>query len=123
MKNKTLLGEVLLSFLLIALASLCLRPLEQMWMPTMYSSLVLLALAIVFIFLTIFIWKENVRDERENQHRLMAGRFGFLVGAGILVAGIIIQTIHERLDSWLLVALVAMILAKICGHLYYQSKN
>ena len=94
-----------------------------MWMPSMYSSLILIALAVVFIFLAIFIWKENVRDERENQHRLMAGRFGFLVGAGTLVAGIIIQTLHEQLDSWLLVALIAMIIAKIGGHVYYQSKN
>lgn len=122
MKNK-ISSEVIFSFLLIALAVLFLQPLEKLWMPTMFSTMVFIGFVVVFIVLAIFIWKEKARDEREDQHRLLAGRVGFLVGAGMLVAGIIIQTLRHSLDSWLLVTLCAMVLGKLLARWYSQLKN
>lgn len=122
MKNKTFI-EPMLAVLLILLAALCLQPLQTFWMPTMASSLILVTLLAVFILFAVYIWKEEARDEREDQHRLTAGRNGFLVGAGLLVAGIILQTVRHQLDSWLILTLVGMVVTKLITRWYYQRKN
>ncbi len=92
-------------------------------MPTMASSFILVTLLAVFILFAVYIWKEEARDEREDQHRLTAGRNGFLVGSGLLVAGIILQTVRHQLDSWLIITLVGMVAAKLITRWYYQVKN
>lgn len=122
MKNKALI-EPLLAVLLILLAALCFQPLQTIWMPTMASSFILVTLLAVFILFAVYIWKEEARDEREDQHRLTAGRNGFLVGSGLLVAGIILQTVRHQLDSWLILTLVGMVAAKLITRWYYQIKN
>lgn len=122
MKNKTFI-EPLLAVLLILLAALCFQPLQTTWMPTMASSFILVTLLAVFILFAVYIWKEEARDEREDQHRLTAGRNGFLVGSGLLVAGIILQTVRHQLDSWLIITLVGMVAAKLITRWYYQVKN
>ncbi len=121
MKNKLLI-EPLLACLLIVLAVLCFRPLQVVWMPTMASSVILLALIAAFVSFAVFIWKEEARDEREDHHRLTAGRNGFLVGAGLLVAGIILQTLRHQVDSWLILTLVGMVITKVVTRLYQQAK-
>lgn len=122
MKNKSF-TEPLLAFLLILLATLCFQPLQTIWMPMMASSFVLVAFVAVFVSFAVFIWKEEARDEREDQHRLTAGRNGFLVGAGLLVAGIILQTVRHELDSWLVVTLIGMIISKLATRWYTQAKG
>ncbi len=122
MKNKPFI-EPVLAVLLILLAALCLQPLQTTWMPTMASSFILVTLLAVFILFAVYIWKEEARDEREDQHRLTAGRNGFLVGAGLLVAGIILQTVRHQLDSWLILTLVGMVVTKLITRWYYQRKN
>lgn len=89
----------------------------------MASSFILVTLLAVFILFAVYIWKEEARDEREDQHRLTAGRNGFLVGAGLLVAGIILQTVRHQLDSWLILTLVGMVVTKLITRWYYQRKN
>jgi heme/copper-type cytochrome/quinol oxidase subunit 2 len=122
MKNNSF-TEPLLAFLLILLAALCFQPLQTIWMPMMASSFVLVAFVAVFVSFAVFIWKEEARDERENQHRLTAGRNGFLVGAGLLVAGIILQTVRHELDSWLVVTLIGMVISKLATRWYTQAKG
>jgi cobalamin synthase len=122
MKNKPFI-EPVLAVLLILLAALCFQPLQTTWMPTMASSFILVTLLAVFILFAVYIWKEEARDEREDQHRLTAGRNGFLVGAGLLVAGIILQTVRHQLDSWLILTLVGMVVTKLITRWYYQRKN
>ncbi len=92
-------------------------------MPTMFSSMVLIGLVVTFMIFAIFIWREKSEDEREDQHRLAASRAGFLVGAGLLVIGIIVQTINHDIDEWLLIALSGMILSKLLTRLYNQVQN
>lgn len=123
MKNNSFIAHLVLSLILIAFIALCFYPLQQLLMPTMFSSIILIGLAIVFVIFAIFVWREKPQDEREEKHRLIAGRVGFLVGAGILVAGIVIETLKHELDSWLLLTLAAMILGKLLATLYYQTKN
>lgn len=123
MKNKFCNTELLLSLLLLVLATLFCNPLQALWMPTMFMSGILLCFILVFILFAAFVWKERVNDEREEHHRLIAGRTGFLVGATVLVVGIIYQSLNHSLDTWLLIALGLMIVAKLLALLYSQNKN
>jgi putative Ca2+/H+ antiporter (TMEM165/GDT1 family) len=120
MKNNLLLGESVVSILLIVLLVIFLNPSRGLWMPSMLMSMVLLIFVVVFIVFAVFVWKETTRDEREEQHRQRSGRVSFLCGAACLVIGIVTQTLHGRLDPWLLGALSAMVLAKIGTRLYYH---
>ncbi len=116
-------GELIISLILVALTILFLNPLQKIWMPTMFMSMILGVFVIVFILFAAFLWKESHGDEREERHRLMAGRIGFLSGAGILVIGIIVQSLQHTLDPWLLVSLCAMVLAKLIARIYTNRTN
>ncbi len=83
----------------------------------MVHSFFLIGLVLAFCFFAVFVWKERALDEREEQQRLMTGRIGFLAGAGLLVAGIIIQTLRHELDTWLVITLSGMVLAKLLTRL------
>mgnify|MGYP006056050565 FL=1 len=120
MKNKVLVSEISLSVLLLALVSLCLEPVQVVWMPTMMANLVLLLVIVVFIAFAVFVWKEKVLDERAQLHRLTADRFGFLAGSGVLVLGVLWQTWHHASIDWLLGALVVMVLSKLAALLYQE---
>ena len=113
--------EIILSILLLTTAALFCNPLQKLWMPTMFASAILLCFLIIFILFAAFIWKEKPRDEREEANRLLAGRVGFLAGTGILVIGIIYQTLKHNLDIWLLVTLLIMILAKLIVGIYSEK--
>lgn len=121
MKNNTL-QEVIISLVLIILLILFLNPFH-FWMPNALLMMMVLGLLIVFALFAGFIWKENVRDEREGFHRMLAGRIAFLMGAATLVLGIIIQSFQHILDPWLVIALGIMILAKIIGLTYGRIKH
>ncbi len=123
MKNKQLFGESIISILLIILVVLCSNPFGKIWMPSMFMSSALMLLIVVFTAFVIFVWKEKARDEREEQHRLLAGRISFLSGAIVLVVGIVYQTYHGHTDKWLLVALCTMVAAKLIAQIYSQLKK
>lgn len=121
MKNKQLVSELSLSVLLLGLIGLCLEPVQAWWMPTMFANMVLLAVIVVFIVFAIFLWKEKALDERAELHRLVADRIAFLTGAGILVVGTLWQTWHHLENTWLLSALVGMVLVKLTALIYQES--
>lgn len=81
-----------------------------------------LALMVLFVMFSIFVWNEQARDEREQHHKMIAARIGFLVGGAVLVLGIVVQAITGHVDVWLVWALIAMILGKF-GALYYVKRN
>ena len=120
MKNKELVSTFGLSLLLLALVSLCLDPIQAKWMPTMFANMVLLAVIVAFIMFAVFIWKEKAPDERAELHRLVADRVAFLFGSGILVFGVLWQTWHHAQNTWLLGALVGMVLAKLAALVYQE---
>jgi cobalamin synthase len=123
MKNSILRSELVLSLILVGLTLLFLNPFQKLWMPTMFMSLVLLAFIVAFILLAGIIWKETTGDEREQLHRQVAGRISFLVGTGLLVTGIIVQTLQHQLDPWLLIVLCGMVITKLIARLYKDSTN
>lgn len=82
-KNK-FVAEIIVSVILIVLLLLLWKPTDSE-MPNEMLMAIVLGLIIIFSVFASFIFRENARDERESLHRLMAGRFAYLVGAGILL--------------------------------------
>lgn len=121
MKNN-LFKEIFVSLVFVVLLILFLNPFN-FWMPNELLMMMIIGLAVVFAVYAGFIWRENAKDERETLHRMLAGRMAYLVGTGILVLGIIVQSFRHELDSWLIFTLGSMILAKIFGIIYGQLKH
>ena len=109
--------EISVSAALVILLVAILNPLH-LWMPDMLHMFMLAAALVVFAMFAAFILREHAADEREGVHRMHAGRIAFLVGAGTLIAGIVYQSYIDRLDNWLVVVLVAMVISKIVAHLW-----
>lgn len=114
MKNNT---HTILAAILIILLLLILNPFG-FWMPTMAHMLVLGGTFVVFALFAVFIFRERGGDEREDAHRMLAGRIAFLVGSTALTCGILFQEYRGELDPWLIFSLVLMILAKIGSRIW-----
>lgn len=123
MKNNILRSEIALSLLLVGLTLLFLNPFQKIWMPTMFMSFIVLAFIVAFLLFAGLGWREAASDEREEQHRQFAGRISFLSGTGLLVFGIIYQSIQHRLDPWLLIVLCTMVITKLLTRLYKDTTN
>lgn len=89
-----------------------------MWMPDDVHMLTLAGVVIAAGFFAAFVLSEGRGDEREDSHRAFAGRSAFFAGSLVLVIAITVQTLNHSLDPWLLVALAAMITAKVAARLY-----
>jgi hypothetical protein len=112
--------ETIVTFALIGISVLLLNPFH-FWMPDMVVVCMLaIALGLFGIFAS-FILRETVVDERESQHRTLAGRNAFLAGAGVLTLGIVVQGYTHAVDPWLVVTLVVMILVKIGTRMWSDS--
>lgn len=121
MKNK-FLPEITVSIILIVLLILLLDPFMY-FMPTPMQLIIVAFVLIIFSSFAAFVWKEKARDEREELHINIASRFAYLSGTVILIIGIIYQIFSHSLDRWLVLALITMIIAKIIGSLYANSKH
>lgn len=122
MRGNAFFGEIVVSVLLVALLALFLNPLG-FWMPTALVMMMITALIIGVAAFAGFVWREQARDEREGLHRMLAGRAAYLAGSGVLAVGIILQSIAHALDPWLVIALAAMILAKVAGLIYGRVRH
>lgn len=117
-----LVTELLISFVLLVFLILLLHPFG-FFMPGRMHMMMLLLMTIIFVIFAGFIWKEKARDERELLHRSIAARFAFLSGMGILVGGVLAESIGKHLDPWLIVALGVMVIAKVVGLIYSQRNH
>lgn len=121
MKNK-FIKEIIISLILIVLLVLSLNP-YNIFMPNMMQMLIICIALVFFSIFTGLILKEKAEDEREEKHRGIAGRAGFLGGASVLIIAIVIETFQHTVDAWLVVALVFMILVKMGFRIYYEKTN
>jgi Ca2+/Na+ antiporter len=119
MKNN--IKETLVTLSLVVLAVLLLNPFH-FWMPDVMVMCILAIILGVFALFASFVLRENKYDEREEGHRALAGRNAFLVGAGILTLGIVVQGYTHIVDPWLVITLVAMIVVKIITRIW-SDKN
>lgn len=113
--------ETLLSVILLVLLLVLLNPLG-LWMPDSMHMMILLGVVIVFAVFSVFVYREKAQDEREVLHRFIAGRFAYLIGTSILVLGIVYEALNHVYNTWLIITLVAMILAKMIGVMYGKMR-
>ena len=78
----------------------------------------LVVVIILFGLFSAFAWRETATDERQNIHRMLAGRIAFLTGSAILMLAILVQDLAHAIDPWLVIALAGMVLAKAVGLAY-----
>lgn len=119
MKNN--LKEIIVAVFLVIIAILLLNPFH-FWMPDMMVMIMLGLLLALFATLATFIIREGKFDERDNIHRMLAGRNAFLAGSAILIIGIIIEANSHSVDFWLVLALIVMILVKLFTR-FWSDKN
>jgi hypothetical protein len=119
MKNN--FKESIVTIALIALAILLLNPFH-FWMPDMMVVAMLAATLGLFGVFASFILRESMVDERDAQHRTLAGRNAFLAGSGLLTLGIVIQGYTHTVDPWLVITLIVMVVVKI-GTRIWSDKN
>ena len=120
MKNK-ITKEIIVPLALVVLAILLLNPFH-FWMPDMMVMGMLVVLLVLFGIFASFILKERAFDERDAINRSLAGRNAFLAGSAILMLGIVIQGYKHSIDSWLVIALTAMVIVKIATR-FWSDKN
>lgn len=115
-------NEIVVAVVLILLILLFLNPLG-LWMPDTLVYMLIAGVVVLFALFAGFVWKERARDEREQLHKMIAGRLAYLAGMGVLVLGVAVQGFTlPHVDPWLLFALSAMILGKIFGFFYSRSR-
>jgi len=119
MKNN--IKESIVTLALILIAVLLLNPFG-FWMPDMVVICMLATVLALFGLLATFVMRETSLDEREYQHKSLAGRNAFLVGSGILVLGIIIQGYTHTVDPWLVFTLIGMVVTKFITRIW-SDKN
>lgn len=119
MKNN--LKETVVTVCLIVIAILLLNPFH-FWMPDMMVMGMLAISLVLFGIFASFILREKIFDERDNMHRTLAGRNAFLAGSAVLMLGIVFQGYFHKIDSWLVITLIIMIITKIATRLW-SDKN
>ncbi len=119
MKNNFI--ESIVSLGLVVTTLLLLNPFH-FWMPDMLVVCMLVGIFVMFAIFASFILREKAGDERDEQHKALAGRNAFLIGSAVLIVGISIQGYAHVVDEWLVLALIAMVITKI-GTRIWSDKN
>ncbi|MEK7152107.1 MAG: hypothetical protein AAB773_01625 [Patescibacteria group bacterium] len=122
MEHKQNIQETIVSVVFIILLFLFLNPFD-FWMPGMLLYMMIGGLVVSFALFASFIWKEQAQDEREQLHKMIAGRVGYLAGVAVLVSGVVVESIMSHVDPWLIAVLGAMIIGKIAGHVYGRRRS
>lgn len=107
---------------LIVLALFVLNPFD-FWMPTMVHMIILVLLLVIFAFFATFLYREKPEDERDSIHRMRADRVAFLVGSALLTLGIILQSLTDSVNGWLVTTLVGMVLSKLVSRIYSDRNH
>lgn len=115
--NKRNIIEIVFAIVLVVLGIILVNPMN-LWMPDMAQVFILALIVAVLGALAGLFYRETAGDEREATHRMLADRAGFLIGAIILVTGLIYQGVSHTVDYWLVIALVAMVVGKIVVRFY-----
>ncbi|MDR3571842.1 MAG: hypothetical protein P4L81_06670 [Candidatus Pacebacteria bacterium] len=116
MKNNSI-AQLVIAAVLIVVAFLLVNP-TGMSMPDSAHMLVLAIAIVACGAYAVFVVAERSGDERDETHKMMAGRTAFLVGGGILLIAIVSQSLAHSLDPWLVAALIGMVLAKASARLF-----
>lgn len=120
MKNE-FTTEVLLVSGIIAALFLALNP-WHWFMSDMFVMTLMCVASILFFLFVSFVFRERVQDEREELHRYISARLGYLGGAGVLMIIIVVQEFQHTDNDALMYALGAMLLMKVAGSIYAKKR-
>lgn len=115
MKNNVLRIVVALAF--VGLLILLTDPF-MLWMPEAGLMAVLIAAAALMCVWAGFVMYEKAGDEREEAHRMEAGRAAYLSGIAVLTIALVAQGLAHDIDPWISAALAVMVLVKLGVRLY-----
>jgi cobalamin synthase len=116
-------SEIIISIVFLILLLLFVNPF-MFWMPDAFLYMLIVGLIVVFGLFAGLVWHEHASDEREQLHRMIASRAGYIAGVTLLVVAISYQSITlGRADAWLVATVSIMILAKLAGRLYGKIKT
>jgi drug/metabolite transporter (DMT)-like permease len=112
--------ELVLSIILVLLLLFVVNP-GMILMPSMSQMSLGILLLILFVLFGAYIWREKAHDEREQVHISFAGRYAYFAGISILMLGTLYEyfTSH-KVDTWMVLALVGMILTKTFGRIWAE---
>ena len=114
--GRTLL-HVTTAIALVVLLGLLVDPF-MLWMPDMAAMTVLIIVAALLCVWIGLVIREHGGDERSVAHRMHAGRIAYLLGIGVLTAGLVVQGFTYNIDPWIALTLATMVLSKLAVHLY-----
>ena len=92
------------------------------WMPDMFVMTLVCVAALLFSLFMGFVFAESVHDEREELHRYIAARLGYLGGASVLMVMVMVGEFRHTHNDDLVYALGAMILMKVIGMIYAKKR-
>ncbi len=92
------------------------------WMPDMFVMTVTCVAALLLFLFVSFIFRETAHDEREELHRYIAARLGYLGGVTVLMVMIVWQEFNHTQDEKLMYVLGAMLLMKVGGSIYAKKR-
>lgn len=117
--NSLFTHEAIAALILLGILIAFLNPTGLLMPESTVMFLVILFVLTYFVYMGFF-WKESHGDEREQSHRLLAGRISFFVGSATLITGIVLQSLRHEIDPWMIITLGIMLLTKIVMRLYSQ---
>ncbi len=95
---------------------------DVLTMPETTNAMIVVVMIVSFLAFVAFVFKEKSLDERESIHILKASRISYLVGVGVLVFALIIQTLMHSIDIWIVYAIIAMVVSKLVTRIYSHYK-
>lgn len=116
-----LFSETVVALVLVVILVCFINPFDW-WMTDAFHMTLLGLIVAFFAIFAMLLWKENAQDEREQLHRFIAARLAYMTGGIILLLGTVLQALAHAIDPWLPAALAGMVLAKILGRFYAQTR-
>jgi len=114
-------NEITISVLFVLLLLVFLDPIMVL-MPSQTLYLAMAGAVVLFALFAGLVWRERALDERDELHRMLAGRMGYLLGAATLLAGLLLESASGHVDPWLIYGLGAMVTGKLLG-LFWSRNN
>ena len=111
-----MLQTALVIGLLVMLAALT-DPLMYL-MPTMPQMLALALATAALIGWMGYVVLEKADDEREEKHRMFAGRVAYLSGLTVLTLALVVQGFSHAVSPWVPMALAIMVVSKFGARWY-----
>jgi hypothetical protein len=119
--DKSVISEWLLGALIVVALVLLTNPFNLL-MTSAFLLTLLMLLGTIMIAFAVFVWREQPRDEREALYSFQAGRNAYLVGSGVLVLAIIVESLQHKLDPWLSATLGAIVLTKLVFSIWSRHR-